>query len=385
MGKESDQQSYWDFDKNAVLVQGDKEGGFLCADNRTKNSPTQSLINQGCQEYETRDPDRIRTERAEQLVWLHERGLVVALPPESSRRITMDTVRGRCLSPLESTRLRILNSDPIVTLRCPSEDYGVRYMGKVDPVSRETIYYPLAEKLSNGIVNAVKSMGKVSAHNPNEAEVAVLLFGSVAKCLSRNVADKDPSNLDIVVIGEFDDEEKHELFTRVSKVRADVRKELLSYNPSSRITPDMANAGVHIQRSEQFRKGDYGWAIQMIGSSARALYDPLGIWKTIEDEALATVCVKETSVLDHDRKQMERKWLFNSWKSVGQSASARCVQVKGRVDPTGTWEYLKGLIDINPHMSEVISRASRCIPLVVQETIFGWGVHRPTQKTPVLQ
>lgn len=198
----------------------------------------------------------------EQMLWLHERGLVVTLPPEATRRIASSK---NGLPETEAQRVRILSQDSILKKRYPAPEDGVVYMESVDLPWRKRLYQ-LAENVSDCIVQRAREIGK--------EDIAVILFGSVAKALSRAQSDPDPSNIDMAVIGDFTDPEKRELFNRIRPCR-DQGKEIIGNN-----------IGVHIQTVEKLRKNQYCTALEYIGSSARTLYDPKGIWDELEREAL---------------------------------------------------------------------------------------------------
>ncbi|GEM_PF-3430078 len=214
------------------------------------------------------------TERFEQMFWEHKTGLIIALPPKATERIVQSTSCGQGIPSEEGRRLHIINQDPILKRRFPKNS-GIIYMDYVDFGWREELYKK-AIGMTNKIVEESTLIGKVAKNKNGKeiAEIAVILFGSVAKGLVRTKNHPDPSNIDLAVIGNFNKEEREELFNRIRRSRESIGIEIGN------------NAGVTIQCPEKLIKDNYSSALAYIGSSARALYDPMEIWKNIEWEAL---------------------------------------------------------------------------------------------------
>lgn len=203
-------------------------------------------------------------ERIEQMFW-HQKGLVVALPVEATRSIVNANRDGETLPVTEGTRLQVISDDSVLNKRYPSIAEGAKYMDQVDTQWGEHLY-GIAESMAERIKQETEVMGK--------RDIAIVLFGSVAKRLTKTSTHPDPSNVDMAVIDQFSDEEKTELFDRIRPYRK-------QWEPDIR-----NNVGVHIHHIDKLRANNYYLTVQYIGSSGRALYDPAEIWQTIEQEAL---------------------------------------------------------------------------------------------------
>jgi len=210
--------------------------------------------------------NKIMKERAEQMYWVHTRGVIVALPPDATASIGKAHANGEELNHIVQRRLSIINNDGILKKRYPSAKDGVKYMNSVDMEWRE-ILYGKANSICTQIVEQAKAIGK--------EDFAILLFGSVAKGLVRKQDHADPSNIDLAVIGQFTYEEREELLDRIRPIRIKAVEEIRN------------NVGVFVQTPDKLRHSDYGAAFMYIGSSARALYDPKGVWSSLQEEALS--------------------------------------------------------------------------------------------------
>lgn len=222
----------------------------------------------------------IETENTIQIeqMYLHPTGVVVALTPELSAQIAKATLNGNQFTPDMQMSLRILDEDPILRGRYPAIQDGAAYMKDVCFGWRKRLM-SVAGQVSNCIVDEVMGMGKTRTTQTNDgdyelADVAILLYGSVAKGLTRYNGHTDPSNIDLTVIGKFSSVERDELFDRIRPCR-----DLWSSEIGS-------NVGVHIQTPERLTNGNYWGALNYEASMTRALYDPFDIWKTIRREAL---------------------------------------------------------------------------------------------------
>ena|SRR3989344_9266915 len=204
-------------------------------------------------------------ERAEQMFWVHSRGVIITLPPAATASISNACANGEGLNRGEQRRLHIITNDSILRKRYPSEEDGKKYMNSVDMKWRQSLYAK-AILISEEVAAHARGIGK--------EDFAILLFGSVAKGLTRSQHDADPSNIDLAVIGEFTDQDREELLNRIRPIRDREEKEIGN------------NVGVFVQTPEKLRKTNYSTAIMYIGSSARTLYDPKGIWADLEKEAL---------------------------------------------------------------------------------------------------
>lgn len=206
-------------------------------------------------------------ERAEQMFWVHTRGIIVSLPPDATESIGKAHANGEEMHPNDQRRLNVINNDGILKKRYPSTKDGEEYMNSIDMEWREVLYSK-ADSISTQIVEEAKKMGK--------EDIAILLFGSVAKGLVRKQDHADPSNIDLTIIGQFTDKEREELLNRIRPIRDKEREEIRN------------NVGVFIQTPDKLRNSNYGAVFMYIGSSARALYDPKSIWSNLQEEALSS-------------------------------------------------------------------------------------------------
>ncbi|MFA5932839.1 MAG: hypothetical protein WCV81_01075 [Microgenomates group bacterium] len=204
-------------------------------------------------------------EKGEQMFWAHTLGLIVLLPSESTKAISSAILKNNSLPEEECQRLKILVDDPHMKKRFPTPNSGRQYMYSVDLNWRQYLYAE-AQKMTSHIVDEAK---RLDLNN-----FAVLLFGSVAKGLTRDKYHDDPSNVDLTVIGDFTENTRNELFDYIRPYRAQGGERIHN------------NIGVHIQNLEKLTRNNYNEALTYIGSLARPLHDPSGIWQKIEHDAI---------------------------------------------------------------------------------------------------
>lgn len=217
------------------------------------------------QPYSYSDFPEERQERVQQMFWLHDRGLILTLPPEATKKIAHGVNNGG-IPKDELQRLKIIGRDTILKNRYPTSVEGSEYMESVDMEWREHLF-SVAQETADHIKEQAEKMGK--------EKIAIVLFGSVAKGLTKSPDHSDPSNIDMVVIGDFLDEEKEELFDKVRPIRNEKAEEIGN------------TVGVHIQDRSIFTKNNHNDALNYIASGATALYDPHAVWSNIESEALS--------------------------------------------------------------------------------------------------
>lgn len=214
------------------------------------------------------------------LITLPKRGLRIIPPAET--QANMLRVRGGEVvtwSEEEKIRLKMLINCPILAKRHPDATHGNEYMKSVD-LERRNYLFGLANELSEGIVNEWHKI------NPNR-DIAVLLYGSVAKGLTRRADHPDPSNIDLAVMGNIEPNEKEKLFDEIRCKRAEVQKKILSSCPTiNSQEQNPGNAGVIIQDLKVVSKGNYSSIRAYITSCAIPLHDPARIWVAMEMEAL---------------------------------------------------------------------------------------------------
>ncbi len=214
------------------------------------------------------------------LITIPQRGLKVIPPAETQANMRVAREGGIVhWSQEEKARLYLLTHCKILEKRHPKPVDGKAYMESVDMGRREYLL-SLANELSGTIANEWHRI------NPG-SEVAVILYGSVAKGLTRGTNHPDPSNIDLSVVGNISDDEKTQLFNRIRPKRAETQKRILEgYGNIESSEQNPGNAGVIIQDIDKLRRECYGVARTYIAGGAIALYDPAGIWKAVEKEAL---------------------------------------------------------------------------------------------------
>lgn len=202
------------------------------------------------------------------MYFIAERGVYITLPPEATQVIAGSASNREPLPWEEQVRLLVMANDPILRGRYRLVSEGNESMEQVCFIWREELYKK-AQFMADDIVVHSKEIGK--------EDFLVLLFGSVARGLSRRKEDPDPSNIDLAVVGDFSEGDRLDLFDRIRDRRMQIQEEIGS------------NVGVHIQCWEKMSKNDFSAVINYIASSARILYDPLGKWKVLEGKALSIV------------------------------------------------------------------------------------------------
>lgn len=179
----------------------------------------------------------------------------------------------------EKARLYLMKQCGILAKRYPKPEQGRRFMENVDYERRKELLEK-AVHLSESIVSSWKEI------NPDKP-IAIILFGSVAKGLVKQTQNPDPSNIDLAVMGDINPEERERLMENIRPHRKTVQEWILQKVPfinSPERNP--GNAGVIVQNSEKVKKDNLEPAKNYITSGAIALYDPEGIWKELETQAL---------------------------------------------------------------------------------------------------
>ncbi len=197
----------------------------------------------------------------------------------------------------EKARLAIMKNCAILAKRYPKPEAGRRYMEDVDYQRREVLLRQ-AGSLAAHIVEQWREIDP-------QHDVAVLLFGSVAKGLVKRPDHPDPSNIDLAVVGRITDEQRDELLTRIRPERERLKDEILACVPrldSQEHNP--GNAGVMVQDRSKLTNGQYYGARNYIASGAIPLYDPQGTWRQIEREALAYSVQHVSEAKGHRKRRL---------------------------------------------------------------------------------
>lgn len=193
--------------------------------------------------------------------------------PEEKKDLWLDT---------EKARLRLIIHCPILKNRYPTSTEGKELMENVD-YKRRLFLLNLAIGLVPEIIFAWKSIS-------SREEVAIVLFGSVAKGLVKKVENLDPSNIDLAVMGNISQKEREELLDQIRPARKRVQELILTDVPfinSSEKNP--GNVGVIVQNTEVLTRNYFQPTKNYIASCAFPLYDPTGIWQGLEQQALLLV------------------------------------------------------------------------------------------------
>ncbi len=212
-----------------------------------------------------------RVERAEQMFWVHDRGLIITLSPSFTAEIAYSICRGEQINLLQGQRLSIIETDPILKKRHAESgegcNYGNNYMSRVNLEWRETLLKE-ANLMARVIRNSAVELGFA------DEEFAIILFGSIPRGLSRTRTDEDPSNIDLSLIGNFSDYDREAILNRIKPTRDEIGGKIGN------------NTGVFVQSGDRLKRENYQPVVQFIGACAEPLHDPGGIWQRLEKEAL---------------------------------------------------------------------------------------------------
>lgn len=224
-----------------------------------------------------------KIESGQQLFWVHTRGLMVTLAPHVTQQINRAVNHKQPLPRSISNILGMITRDPILKKRYPNPSDGEVLMDSVDYDRREKLL-AIAYEFCNHIVGTWREI------NPHK-EIAVLLYGSVAKSLVKTPNHPQPSDIDLTVIGDFSEQERRELREKIHPMRDAIRERIVKSCPNITGAPpeDIRYAGMMVQNTQKLIKNHYSDAIHYIGSCITPLYDPLGIWSDIENRAVEFV------------------------------------------------------------------------------------------------
>ncbi|MCX6782813.1 MAG: hypothetical protein NTZ20_02370 [Candidatus Levybacteria bacterium] len=162
-------------------------------------------------------------------------------------------------------KLSLISSCSILKKRYPTKEIGKSFIET--QVDYEWVE-ELLKKVNEIKTKIISSWNKIEINKP----IAIILFGSVAKCLIKNKDHEFPSNIDIAVIGDITNEEREQLFDKIREARE--------------IIKDTAPVGVHIQNIKKLTCDYFNPTINYIKSGAIAIYDPNEIWKNLENNAI---------------------------------------------------------------------------------------------------
>lgn len=235
-------------------------------------------------------------EIAQQKLWMHNRGIEILMPPHAKTTPEQGEVSAR-----ESQRLYQIHQDGTLKKRYPTPEKGQEFMEIVDFDRRETLLSKAAEA-SSTIVDAWQQI------NPDK-DIAVVLFGSVAKGTVKECQDPDPSNIDMAVIGDFTCEEQEALYDSIRPYREQVKQELLeSCGELASSEANPGNLGVNIQQTQKLTNGHYSGMVSYIGSAAFPLHDPTNIWETLEQDALDRLSEERSVKMKKEKTKIPKMW-----------------------------------------------------------------------------
>lgn len=240
-------------------------------------------------------------ELIQQKFWVHTRGVEMLLSPSFPQYIENEGEYK--LSDEESERLRQIINDGTLKRRYPTPNDGREFMSDIDFDRRDHLL-GMAYEASNKIVEEWRRI------NPDK-DVAVILFGSVAKGLVKNPDHKDPSNIDMAVIGDITDDESEKLFDAIRPYRTSIQEKILIdcvEVESEDINP--GNLGVLIQHTDKLTNGHYSGAAAHIMAGAFPLHDPQNIWTGIEHYAL-----KKMSEEQNHKRQRRQALVIPEWRN----------------------------------------------------------------------
>ncbi len=244
--------------------------------------------------------DRLADQQQTRSVYLPERGILVELPNHLAQSIQVCPDTGNVsMDPAQRAFVRSVMNNTILRNRFPGREDGAFFMESVSPEWREFLMKK-AYEMSDVIVNANRDQAN--------RDIAVLLFGSVARNLVKRRNYHDPSNIDLAVVGKFESEQEvNDLYDSIRPARVRISSEITrgekcsccsveNYDPqkcrankvgSPAAGPyDFPRVGVSIKTADQAKKSGYINARVWLSGCAKPLYDAQGVWKEIEEEAL---------------------------------------------------------------------------------------------------
>lgn len=222
-------------------------------------------------------------------ITIPKRGIKVIPPRETQEKMALakQGIKVDPFSPEEKYRLRKIMDCKVLEGRYPAREDGLAFMQEVDLGWRNE----LLSKASGLAGTIVEEWNNIST-NP----IAVLLYGSVAKGLTKRPDHYDPSNIDLAVIGAIGSEERDALYDAIRPERLRIQSEILSNCPaldSPETNP--GNAGVSIQDLNKLRSNYYYGVRMYIQAGALPLFDEYNVWAGIESEAIAFARSHKTS------------------------------------------------------------------------------------------
>ncbi len=219
----------------------------------------------------------LETERY--LINIPQRGVKIIPPAETAEkmRLAKQGQRVGAWSEEEKIRLKLLIDCSILKNRYPTAEAGRDFMVDVDYQRREELYR-YAEELSDCILEKWSSI--------SNKPIAIVLYGSTTRGLVKCPEHPDPSNIDLFVTGDISEEKKLILLDEIRPKRLKIKEIILK--SCNRVNEQSigGNAGVHVQHTNKLTVNDYCGVLGYIAANAVALYDPAGVWKRLEKEAL---------------------------------------------------------------------------------------------------
>lgn len=211
-----------------------------------------------------------------------KRGLKVIPPKETREKMSLarQGVKVEPFSEEEKYRLRKLIGCKILEQRYPTKEKGKAFMVEVDLGWRNELL-DKANRLAGKIGT---EWDKIAPEIP----IAILLYGSAAKGLTKRPNHPDPSNIDLAVLGQISPEERSALYDAIRPARQQIQAEILEkcpYIDSEESNP--GNAGVSIQNVAKLTSNYYYGVRMYIQAGAFPLCDRGNIWSNLEQEAIS--------------------------------------------------------------------------------------------------
>lgn len=218
------------------------------------------------------------------VITLPRYGIQVLAPDETYQNIR--TAKSRAVvtpdsihwSPEEKMKLQLMKECGILGNRFPTPDEGKKFMESVD-------YRRHAELLRYATEFSAHIASQWNHIDPNNG-IAIIVYGSVARGLVKPVNHESPSDIDLAVIGSFNEDQREELFESVKEKREEIAAQLVGDCPNHDAELWNRYVGLKIQDISKLSNNTFGATLNYIKSGARQLHDPKKIWLNLEQTAL---------------------------------------------------------------------------------------------------
>lgn len=245
-------------------------------------------------------------------IYIPDRGVAVALPEKCAAKSYIDPVAKQVTSNdlMESYRIGGIRSDSILAKRYPNPEVGWRYMAAVSTEWGAKLTDD-AIKMGQELAEASRSMGK--------DQFAVVLYGSTARGLVKCPKHRDPSNIDMAIIGDFNLDERSSVLDKVRPLRESISSQILieeksrscscqgeyagedahgfvtatySKEPGSECNQTdngFKRVGIHVMNIQAIRSDQYSGLRRIITACAYPIIEEGEMWATEEKIAIANI------------------------------------------------------------------------------------------------